>query len=160
MSTTTVIVRRRMRCSAPELFATLTDPHLFAAVRGVRGVDLLRVGPAGAAGEGTVRRVNLPGGFLVEEMVALEAPSRFDYRIREASLPFDHRRGRIEFLDRGDHVEAVWSSTFGFDVPVIGAAVAAAAAVATRVAFRVALGEIDRAAGRQAAVVRAAGDGR
>jgi hypothetical protein len=145
MSTTTVTVRRRMRSAPSDLFATLTDPLLFATVRGVRGVEVLQAGPGGPVSVGTLRRVNFPGGHLVEEIVGLEAPARFDYRIRDASVPFDHRAGRIEFLDRGDHVEAVWSSTFAFGIPVVGPLVAASAGIATRGAFRAVLREIDRA---------------
>lgn len=146
MSTTTVTVRRRMRSTAQALFDLMSTPERFAEVRGIRGVDVVRAGEGGVASVGTIRRVNLAAGFLVEEIVGLEAPSRFDYRIREASIPFEHRFGRIEFLDRGDHTEAVWTSTFAFGVPLAGAAIAAGAGLVTRVAFGAALREIDRAA--------------
>lgn len=142
---TTVTVRRRMHAPAASLFATLTEPALFATVRGIRGVRVLVTGDDGPVSVGTVRRVDLQGGHLVEEIVGLDVPTRFDYLIRSASVPFEHRDGRIEFLDRGDHVEAVWSSTFAFAVPGVGALVGFAAGAATRVAFRAALREIDRA---------------
>lgn len=145
MATRTVTVRRRLEASPAQLYATLTDPQRFAQVRGIRSVEVLAEGPDGPVSVGTVRRVNLAAGYLVEEIVALEAPTRFDYLIRDAPVSFDHLFGRIEFHDRGDHTEAIWTSTFAFGTPVIGGVVAAFAAAGSYAAFAAALGEIDRA---------------
>lgn len=146
MSETTVTVRRRMQAPAAALFDVLTDPTNFAGVRGIRSVDILTAGLDGPSSVGTVRRVNLGVGYLVEELVDLQAPSRFDYRIRAAAVPFEHRFGRIEFLERDGYTEGVWTSTVGFAVPVIGAGLAIGANITCRVAFAAALREMDRAA--------------
>lgn len=146
MAIRTVTVRRRLGASAAQLFATLTEPERFARVRGIRSVEVLEEGSSGSASVGTLRRVNLAAGYLVEEIVALEAPNRFDYLIRDAPVSFDHRFGRVEFHDRGDHTEAVWTSTFAFDTPVVGALVAGVAAAGSYIAFAAVLREIDRAA--------------
>lgn len=144
--TRTVTVRRRLKASATDLYATLTDPERFARVRGIRSIEVLQEGPDGPVGVGTIRRVNLPAGYLVEEIVALQPGVRFDYLIRDATVSFDHRFGRIEFHDRGDHTEAIWTSTFAFDQPIVGAVIAGVAAAGAYAAFAAALGEIDRAA--------------
>lgn len=151
MSETTVTVRRRMRAPAAALFEVLTDPTRFARVRGISSVDILLPGSEGPSSVGTVRRVNLTVGYLVEEFLDLQRPTRFDYRIRAATVPFEHRFGRIEFLERGDHTEGVWTSTVGFAVPVIGAGLALGANITCRVAFAAALREMDRVACAQTA---------
>lgn len=146
MTTRTITVRRRLKAPAAALYATLTDPERFARVRGIRSVEVLTEGPDGPASVGTVRRVNLPAGFLVEEIVAVKPPTQFDYLIRDAAVSFDHRFGRIEFHDRGDHTEAIWTSTVAFGQPVVGAALALVAAVGSHLAFASALSAMDRAA--------------
>lgn len=146
MANRTTTVRRRLKASAADLYATLTDPDRFAHVRGIRSVEVLQEGPNGPVSVGTVRRVNLAAGFLTEEIVALEPGVRFDYLIRDAPVTFDHRFGRIEFHDRGDHTEAIWTSTFAVDLPVIGTVLAGFAAAGSYAAFVAALGEMDRAA--------------
>ncbi|MFT4263182.1 MAG: SRPBCC family protein [Nocardioides sp.] len=150
MSTITVTVRRRLEAPAAALFDVLVDPARFATVRGVRSVEILRSGRDGDRSVGTVRRVDLVAGHLVEEIVGLEAPARFDYLIRGASVPFDHRFGRIELADRGDHTEAAWTSTVALGRPPVGAALGVAARPVLRAAFATALGEMDRAARRRA----------
>ncbi|MCL2544180.1 MAG: SRPBCC family protein [Nocardioidaceae bacterium] len=145
MSIRTVTVRRRLGAPAADLFAVLTDPALFARVRGIRGVEVLKEGTGGPTSPGTVRRVSLAAGFLTEEVVAAEG-TRFDYRIRDASVPFDHRFGRIEFHDRDGHTEAAWTSTLAFDQPVVAPLLASVAVAGSYVGFAAALHEIDRAA--------------
>lgn len=146
MSTRTVEVRQRLRSTPEALFETLVDPSSFAGLRGVRSVKVLASGPGGPASVGTRRRVNLAVGYLVEEIVGLESPHQFDYVLREASLPFEHLQGRIEFLGRGDYTEAVWSSTFAFHQPLVAPVLARIAAAGARAAFVAALRELDRAA--------------
>lgn len=146
MTVRTVTVRRRLKAPAADLYATLTDPERFARVRGIRSVEVLTEGADGPASVGTVRRVNLPAGYLVEEIVALEPTTSVDYLIRDAAVSFDHRFGRISFHDRADHTEAVWTSTFAFEVPVVGALIAGFAAIGSSAAFTAALHAMDRAA--------------
>ena len=146
MTTRTITVRRRLKAPAEALYATLTDPERFAGVRGIRSVEVITEGPDGPASAGTVRRVNLTAGFLVEEIVAVQPPTQFDYLIRDAAVSFDHRFGRIEFHDRGDHTEALWTSTVAFDQPIVGAALAVFAAAGSRLAFATTLRAMDHAA--------------
>jgi uncharacterized protein YndB with AHSA1/START domain len=146
MTARTITVRRRLKAPAADVYATLTDPDRFARVRGIRSVEVITEGPDGPASAGTVRRVNLPVGFLVEEIVAVEPPTRFDYLIRDAAMPLDHRFGRIELHDDGDHTEAIWTSTIAFDQPGVGPALTLIAAVGSHLGFAAALREMDRAA--------------
>lgn len=143
---TTVEVSRRLAARPEELFATLLEPHRLVRVRGVAGVTVLEEGPTGPLGAGTVRRVDLGGGqYLVEELVALSEPFRFDYRLRDASVPVDHRFGRIEFRPDGTGTVASWTSVFA--VPGrLGALAQPFAALATRAGFALALSGLDRAA--------------
>lgn len=143
---TTVEVRRRLRARPEELFATLLDPDRLARVRGIADVTVLEEGPTGPLGAGTVRRVDLGGGqYLVEELVALSDPFRFDYRLRDPSLPVDHRFGRIEFHPDGEGTEATWTSVF--TVPGrFGRVLQPVGALGSRVGFTLALAGLDRAA--------------
>lgn len=143
---TTVEVRRRLQSPPEQLFATLLDPDRLARVRGVANVTVLEEGPAGPLGAGTVRRVGLGGGqFLVEQLVALSDPFRFDYRLRDASFPVDHRFGRIEFHPDGEGATARWTSVF--TVPGrFGRLLQPAGALGSRVGFTLALAGLDRAA--------------
>lgn len=151
---TTVEVRRRLHARPEEVFATLLDPDRLVRVRGVAGVTVLEEGPTGPLGAGTVRRVDLAGGqFLVEELVALSAPFRFDYRLRDASVPVDHQFGRIELHPDGAGTAATWTSVFtvpGRGGPLVQPFVALGA----RLGFALALTGLDGAArsGRRATV--------
>lgn len=148
MSDRTAVVRRQLKAPAQALFDTLADPGRLATVRGIKGVEVLRAGPEGPVSVGTIRKVSLAAGFLVEEIVGLEHGTRFDYLIRDASLPFDHRFGRIEFHDRGHHTEATWTTTVAFDRSVVGGMLGLASGPVLSLAFTAALREIDRAARR------------
>lgn len=151
---TTVEVRRRLHSRPEDLFDTLLEPGRLAQVRGIADVTVLEEGPTGPLGAGTVRRVDLGGGqYLVEELVALSHPFRFDYRLRDASLPVDHHFGRIEFHPDGAGSAATWTSVFtvpGRGGPIVQPLVALGA----RIGFALALTGLDRAArsGRRATV--------
>ncbi|SIR90493.1 SRPBCC family protein [Williamsia sterculiae] len=146
MATRTVTVRRRLGAHARDLFATLTDPELFTQVRGIRAVRIIEAGSDGPTGVGTVRRIEFVGGYLVEEIVDVGAPIRFDYLIRDAPVSLDHRFGRIEFHDRDGHTEAVWTSELAFEQPLIGGVIARVAVIVSHVGFALVLREIDRTA--------------
>lgn len=145
MPTKTVVVRRRLKASPTLLLQVLSQPDLLSRVRGIRGVDVITEGHNGPDSAGTVRRVRFPAGFLTEEIVGL-SPTRFDYVIRDSALPVQHLNGFVRFADRGRHTEAVWSSTFAFNQPVIGGTFALLAVAACRAAFAAGLKELDRVA--------------
>ncbi len=144
--TTTIVVRRRLRARPEALYRTLVDSRRLARVRGVAAVRVLAGGQAGEERVGTRRRVELPGGaYLVEELVDLAPPYRFDYRIREATVPFEHRYGRIEFRPIETGTEALWISEFA--VPGrLGAIARPLGALGAKVAFAQALRGMDRVA--------------
>jgi hypothetical protein len=113
--TRTITVVRTLRAAPEELFATLLDSDRLGAVTGV-AVSIRRPGHPARDDVGLTRRVGFPGGHIVEEVVGLrrEAPYRFDYVIREATVRFRHDSGRIEFAPGpGGGTRATWTSTFG-----------------------------------------------
>lgn len=145
--TRTIVVTRTLAAPPEALFALLLDSDRFGSVRGVN-VEVLREGTGSRDDVGLKRRVGFPGGHLVEEVVGLrrEAPYRFDYRIREATVRFRHDAGRIEFAPGPDGVgtKATWTSTFGISESRLLRPVEVAGQVAGHAAFWLALGVLDR----------------
>ena len=145
--TRTIVVTRTLAAAPEDLFALLLDSDRLGSVRGVK-VELLREGTGSRDDVGLKRRVGFPGGFIVEEVVGLrrEAPYRFDYRIREATVRFRHDSGRIEFAPdpAGAGTRATWTSTFGLSDARLLRPVEVAGQVAGHAAFWLALTAFDR----------------
>jgi hypothetical protein len=145
--TRTIVVTRTLKAPPEELFALLLDADRLGSVPGVN-VKILREGTASRDDVGLKRRVGFPGGFIVEEVVGLrrEAPYRFDYRIRDATLKFRHDSGRIEFApdSAGPGTRATWSSTFGVSESRLLRPVEVFGQAAGHAAFWLALAALDR----------------
>lgn len=145
--TRTIVVTRALKASPEDLFAMLLDSDRLGSVRGVK-VEILRGGTGSRDDVGLTRRVGFPGGFIVEEVVGLqrEAPYRFDYRIRDATVKFRHDSGRIEFAPdpAGPGTKATWTSTFGISESRLLRPVEVAGQIGGHAAFWFALGLFDR----------------
>ncbi|RJS45903.1 SRPBCC family protein [Nocardioides cavernaquae] len=145
--TRTIVVRRTLKAAPEELFAMLLDSDRLTSVPGVK-VEILRGGMVSRDDVGLKRRVGFPGGFIVEEVVGLqrEAPYRFDYRIRDATVKFRHDSGRIEFAPGpvGSGTKATWTSTFGVSDSRLLRPVEVVGQAAGHAAFWLALGLFDR----------------
>lgn len=146
----TVVVRRRLRATPEALLATLADPDSLARVRGVSSVTVSWPGAEGPASVGTVRRVELLGGaFLTEEIVDLDPAGRFDYLIVDASIPFDHQFGRIEFRRAGERTLATWTTTYAVRSAALSTLLTRASGPAVHAAFHTALGALDAQAAKE-----------
>ena len=145
--TRTIVVTRTLKASPEDLFALLLDSDRLGAVPGVN-VKILREGTASRDDVGLKRRVGFPGGFIVEEVVGLrrDAPYRFDYRIRDATVKFRHDSGRIEFAPdpAGPGTKATWTSTFGISQSRLLRPVEVFGQAAGHAAFWLALAAFDR----------------
>jgi len=78
----------------------------------VRGATRIREGRTAPDAIGTLRRIDLGPIWLQEEIVGLQRPSRFDYRIRDARPKFHHEAGTIAFQTVPEGTEVTWTSTF------------------------------------------------
>jgi hypothetical protein len=118
-------VSRHTRLQAAEVFARVSDHAALIRAPGV----VCRVTKPGVPerdGLGAVREVDARGTRFVEEIVAFDAPRRYDYVIRSLTdprgrrVPFEHERGWIELTPERGGVRIDWHSRFRVAVPLLG----------------------------------------
>jgi len=135
----TIRVEETVDASRDALFAVLTDHEGYGRFRGVQKCELIRTGRPERNGLGALRRVHLGGSVILdEEIVAYDAPNRYEYLIRRARpLPIRHTLGRVEFesLDT-TRTKVFWTSTFEFPLPIIGRPIGKRVAARMTEAFR------------------------
>jgi uncharacterized protein YndB with AHSA1/START domain len=140
-----VAVTRTIPAPIGEVFAMISDSDRLASLPGVR-VRVLQPGHESRDGVGLRRRVSFAGGLhLVEEIVGLVPPHRFDYHLHRIAPGVRHDSGSITFTpaDGGTRVE--WSSTFGIPAGPLTSLLEAGGALASRAGFSLALAQIERA---------------
>lgn len=137
-------VARTIPAPARDVFAMFADSDRFGTRRGLR-VTVLRPGSGSRDGVDLLRRLDLGAGlFLVEEVVGLDPPHVFDYRIRDGRPRVRHQQGRITFTASGSGTVVEWSSTFSVPAGPATPLAEAGAALVARAAFRVVLARIER----------------
>lgn len=142
--TRSIAVTRHVRAPVADVFAAIADSDRLGRLPGVR-VEVLKAGLTSRDDVCMQRRVAFPGGvFLVEEVVGLEPPRSFDYRIRSSRPKMRHDEGRIAFEAEGAGTRVTWTSTFGVPAGPLTAPAEAIAALGISGAFDVALRLIDR----------------
>lgn len=116
----TVVVKRRIKAPAEEVFERLTDHAGYGRFPGIRWARRVRTGHPEPNGTGALRVVD--GGVFRfhEEITGFDRPHRMNYRIVKAWPPAEHQGGRIELQPQGQSTEVVWTSTFSAPWPVIG----------------------------------------
>ena len=121
----TIVIDRVLQAPPDYVFDSIADPAQLASLtRAVRKVDLLREGSPVPHGTGALRRVDLGPMFLEEEVTGYDHPHRFDYIIRRARPPLDHRGGTLAVEPApGGGTKVTWSTSFSAGVagPVMGA---------------------------------------
>lgn len=137
-----VVVERELRSSPEDLYHLFAHTEIFNQVRGIRVKPL----SGGVSGVGEQRRVSLPGGYLVEEILGLVPSRRFDYRIRAASLPFRHEHGCISFApgQTGSGASVEWVTRFSVPAGRLSPLIESMAARVTAGVLGLALRHIDR----------------
>jgi len=85
----------RVRADPATVFAVLTDHRGYAAITPLRRSTLDREGDPAPDGVGAVRRFELAGPAIVEEVVRFEPPARFAYRAL-AGLPVSDHLAEVE----------------------------------------------------------------
>jgi uncharacterized protein YndB with AHSA1/START domain len=140
-----VTVTRTIPAPVDEVFAMISDSDRLASLPSV-GVQVLQPGHESRDGVGMRRKVRFAGGLhLVEEVVGLEPPHRFDYFLHRIAPGVRHESGSITFssVDGGTRVD--WSSTFGIPAGRLTPLLEAGAVLASRAGFSLALAQIERA---------------
>ena len=84
-----------VRADPATVFAVLTDHRGYAAITPLRRSTLDREGAPAPDGVGAVRRFELAGPAIVEEVVRFEPPTRFAYRAL-AGLPVSEHLAEVE----------------------------------------------------------------
>lgn len=150
----TVRVEEIVDVAREALFAVLTDHQGYGRFPGIQRCELIRAGDRERDGLGAMRRVHLGGPTVLdEEIVAYDAPSSFEYRIRRARpLRILHQLGRVEFESLGaNRTKVLWTSTFEFPLPILGKTIGKRAAVQLTRGFRAAIQKAATLAVEQAA---------
>ncbi|RNM11782.1 SRPBCC family protein [Nocardioides pocheonensis] len=137
-------VTRTIPAPVAEVFAMFADSDRLSMLPGVR-VTVLEPGREFRDGVGLRRRLDLGGGvFLVEEVVGLEPPRLFSYRIRESRPAFRHEQGDISFTERGSGTLVDWTSTLSTPAGPFTPLVEVGASLLARTGFSVVLTRIAR----------------
>ncbi|MBT8469775.1 MAG: SRPBCC family protein [Deltaproteobacteria bacterium] len=150
----TIRVEETVEVPRDALFAVLLDHEGYGRFRGVRKCELIRTGRPERNGLGAVRRVHLGGPVVLdEEIVAYDAPNRYEYLIRRARpLPIRHTLGRVELESLHENqTKVTWTSTFEFPLPIIGGPMGKRVAARMTEAFRATIHKAAQLAVQQAA---------
>jgi len=115
----TIVVHRTLKAPIEEVFDFYVDSAKLAQLPGVRSVTRIREGRTAPDDVGTLRKIDLGAIWLQEEIVGLQRPSRFDYRIRDARPKFHHEAGTIAFQTVPEGTEVTWTSAFTLGRPVL-----------------------------------------
>ena len=106
-----------MQGDPEQAWELLSDHAGFKGFPGIVDSRLEREGSPDRNGVGALRFLN--AGFMqfTEEITAFDAPHRYDYQIRECSLPMEHHGGsvRLEPIPGGVRVE--WTSKLRVPIP-------------------------------------------
>jgi uncharacterized protein YndB with AHSA1/START domain len=142
-------VTRTIPAPVAEVFAMFADSDRLSMLPGVR-VTVLEPGRDFRDGVGLRRRLDLRGGvYLVEEVVGLEPPHLFSYRIRESRPPFRHEQGDIFFTERGPGTLVDWTSTLSTPAGPFTPLVEAGTTFIARTGFSIVLTRIARILSRR-----------
>ncbi len=133
-------VREEIRAPIAAVFEALSDHERFFRGYGVKKSVVTTRGKTEKNGLGAIREIDALSFHFVEEVVAFERPTGFDYLIRRVTLfgralPMEHERGWLELEARGGVTQIVWRSRFTLGVPVIGKYIAKAMAPQAQRAF-------------------------
>jgi len=86
----------------------------------VKFLRILKEGPSGINGVGTVREAKIGMTKFVEEIVAFDPPNYFEYRVRKSTVPMKHDLGCFKFESTNGGTDVRWISRFELPWPVIG----------------------------------------
>jgi len=122
----TVRVQEHIAAPIDDVFANFADyPHFFRG-RDISSSTITVEGTPAPNGLGAYRRIVTGGLVFLEEIVAFEAPSHFEYLIRDLkdkrgwNVPMDHRLGRVSFVRSGTGTDVQWISTWSISIPLVG----------------------------------------
>ncbi len=116
-----VEIEARVRIAAPleTVWARLTDHEGMSTWMPLRSVTLSQEGHPDRDGLGARRVMRAVGPPLVEEVVAWDPPTSYEYTLLHGAPIRDHR-GRVELSPAGDGTNVVWSIRFRPRVPGTG----------------------------------------
>jgi uncharacterized protein YndB with AHSA1/START domain len=98
-------IERTIAAPAETVFDTLTDHRAYASMTPLRRSTLEREGDPAPNGVGALRRLELVGPAIREEVTAYDAPRHLEYRIVSGLPVTDHRADvRLRANGAGTHV--------------------------------------------------------
>jgi len=130
------IIKAYIHAPIERVWDIISDHEGYQEVfRVMTSCKLIKEGVDDRNGVGAVREILAGRVRFVEEILVFEAPNKIEYKIIECSLPFEHKLGRIDLIDRGEGTELHWVSTFRLKVPLIGGLLSRLARMATQDVF-------------------------
>ncbi len=113
-----VEVRVRFRASPDRVFACVSDHERFFMGFPIRSARLTKGGVSERNGLGAIREISGPGIDFVEEIVLVERPAAYEYRVRKINIPARHEFGRLDFSSCPEGTEVVWRTRYSIPVPI------------------------------------------
>ena len=115
----TVRVAQHFRAPRQVVWDMLTDHQRLPEWTPLKRVTLDKEGTDHRDGVGAVRRMSGAGPTILEEVLAFDPPSSYEYTLR-AGAPIRDHRGTVTFSDAGGGTDVTWTVRFRPVVPGIG----------------------------------------
>jgi uncharacterized protein YndB with AHSA1/START domain len=142
----TIQVEKTIPAPIEAVFDVISDHAGYSRFPGIQSSELVKEGETERNGAGALRRIRSRPLLFEEEITRFERPARMDYLIRDVNAPIRHDGGSMALSEEGTGTRVVWTSTFEYTVPLIGAALGAVTAPYISRGFRRVLGEVERLA--------------
>jgi hypothetical protein len=142
----TIRIERTLAAPIDGVFAVISDHAGYSRFPGVKSSELVREGELERDGVGAQRRIRFPPLTFVEDITHFERPVRMDYLITGINAPMTHHGGSMLLAESGAGTHVTWTSSFDFDVPVIGGLLGAIARAIFSRGFQRVLDETERLA--------------
>ena len=108
-----------------DAFDLISDHERFLSGGAIESCRVVTPGSGHKNGLGCFREVRTTTGVrFIEEITRFDGPERYDYVIRECTLPIAHDGGSVRLIDRSGGTEVDWVTRFLVPVPLLGGAMA------------------------------------
>ncbi len=118
-SMTKIELRQRFHADSDTVWQALTDHEGMPRWSPLKSVILKKEGRPERNGKGAVRVMKALGPPLIEEVVAWDPPTRYDYKLKEGA-PIRNHLGRVTVHPVGSHTDVTWDIEFDALVPGTG----------------------------------------
>ena len=112
-------IHRDIDAPVDRVWEVISDHEGMPRWTALERATLVRPGEGDRNGLGAVRRLVGPGPAIVEEVVAWDPPSAFEYRL-DRGLPVRDYRASVRLSEHGGKTRVTWSASFRPKLPGTG----------------------------------------